>query len=485
MIIYLDGHTLKYEVENICRMFFPFERVSPAEGAPQGEDRYIHTLLTQTPQGAQLTARVCMDGSITEETALCTETAKAQLEYAFASLLFPMLHQRTGIRPAWGLLTGIRPVKLYREMAGKLGAPKAQQKLEQDWLVLPKKTALLTETEAHESKVLALSRRESFSLYISIPFCPSRCSYCSFVSHSIELARKLLPEYVRLLCEEIAYTADLAARLGLRLETVYMGGGTPTTLSAEDLRQVLGAVVRHFDLSNVREFTVEAGRPDTITEEKLLALRECGVGRVSINPQTLNPQVLAATRRGHTVEQFWETYQLAQRIGFDSINVDLIAGLPLDTPPSFAATVDAITEAQPGNITVHTLAIKRAAELGPEGHLLEQYRGVEHMIDYGYHRLADYGYHPYYLYRQKNTAANLENTGFCLPGKDGLYNVYIMDETHTILAVGAGGVSKLKNPDTERIERVFNYKYPYEYNSGFQEILRRKQAVEEFYTFPL
>jgi oxygen-independent coproporphyrinogen-3 oxidase len=291
---------------------------------------------------------------------------------------------------------------------------------------------------------------------------------------------KLIPEYLEKLCEEIRFTGDMVKRLGLRLDTVYFGGGTPTTLTAGQLEQLMTTVAESFDTSQVREYTVEAGRPDTVTEEKLRTLKAHGCKRISINPQTLNDSVLEAIGRKHTAREFYQSFELARRVGFDVINTDIIAGLPTDTVESFKNTVDSLIDLAPENITVHTLSIKRAARLnrGDRG-VLEN--PADKMVEYATKRLLESGYKPYYLYRQKNMLENLENIGWAKSGCESLYNIYIMEEVQTILAMGAGGSTKLVDRENHRLERVFNYKFPLEYNKHFDLMIQRKKETEEFY----
>ena len=291
-----------------------------------------------------------------------------------------------------------------------------------------------------------------------------------------------MPTYVECLKKELAFTGDEMRALGLRLETIYFGGGTPTTLSAEALSELFSVIEKHFDLSHLREYTVEAGRPDTVTAEKFAAIAAAGADRISINPQTLQDTVLRAIGRKHTVAQFYDAFNLARRCGMKHINTDLIAGLPEDTPAGFAETLSGILALEPESITVHTLCLKRASNLV-----------LRHRSDYGDRReaaqmiartgavLPQNGYHPYYLYRQSRAVSNQENTGWAKPGKEGLYNVYIMDETHTIVGCGAGAVTKLKKPHSDYLERVFNYKFPYEYTARFDDMLKRKEQVRAFY----
>lgn len=293
----------------------------------------------------------------------------------------------------------------------------------------------------------------------------------------------MLPEYVDNLVKEIDFTAKMIAELGLKLETVYVGGGTPTTLSAEQLRQVCGEIAACFDLSALREYTVEAGRADTITEEKLRALKEAGVTRISINPQTFNDDVLAAIGRKHTAAEAIHCFELARRIGHGCINMDFIAGLPGDSYDSFCRTIEQALALGPENITVHTLTVKRSSELLADGGFsMEELRDpIADMVGYAQSRLLESGYLPYYLYKQKNTPGNLENVGYCRAGFEGYYNIYMMEEIHTVLACGGAAVTKLVEPETHRLERIFNYKYPYEYITHFDEVLRRKEKAAELY----
>ena len=481
----LCGNDFRYELEAVFRIFAGSARITITESMTEPESGdYVFA----AREGSRLFAAAVMSGRRAEECETL-DIPQDSPEYGREServlgiLIYRALSRLTGRTPSWGVLTGIRPVKLvYKYWERGFSDEEIVRELSERYLVSERKSRVLLRTAHREREALALSRPESFSLYLAVPFCPTRCRYCSFVSHSIDKAGRLVPEYVELLRREIAHTGDIARSLGLRLETVYMGGGTPTTLSAEQLSTVLGEVRRSFDLSAIREFTVEAGRPDTITGDKLDALIDCGVDRISINPQTMNDAVLENIGRRHTAAQTLEAYSLAKKRPFKCINMDLIAGLPGDDAGSFARTVDMITALEPENITVHTLSIKRAAGLNENGEEIFSSANGEasRMLDYAYGALETHGYLPYYLYRQKNTLDNLENVGFSREGFDGLYNIYIMEETHSILAVGAGGVTKLCAPDG-RIERSFNYKYPYEYNSRFDTVLERKESVREFY----
>ncbi len=486
MKLYVCDTAFHYELEKLCRLFYPFEKIQVAvsDGLPPEEDDTVCALRQEEDGGYRLIGRVKVGGRAFEKTDRLEDRADAaECERRLAVLLYECFASLTGMRPRWGILTGVRPAKLMRRLTEEIGEGAAADYFESKLLVSPEKIALCREVGASEDAITALSQPDSFSLYISIPFCPSRCSYCSFVSHSVEKAGRLIPGYVELLQKEIARTGRLAAEAALRLETVYIGGGTPTTLSAEQLARVMAAVAAHFDLSCLREYTVEAGRPDTITAEKLRAMKAGGATRISINPQTMEDRVLAAVGRRHTAAQTEEAFRLARRLGFDNINMDLIAGLPADTVAGFARTMDRILELDPESVTIHTLSMKRASRLSMGGLLPEQEAGktAEEMVELGGRRLREAGIRPYYMYRQSKTVGNLENVGYAKRGYEGLYNVYIMDETHSILACGASGVTKLRDPNSPHIERIFNFKYPYEYSSRFDEMTARKDRVRTFY----
>lgn len=477
MNLYVKNHNFHFELENLTRLFFPNEKITVIRDFSEPQPPYIYTEVSD-----KITISVNIGSFNKSETAVKKLTDDDN-ELVSAQLLYKLLCDFTGLTQPWGILTGVRPVKLLRRLAEESNEEQAVKKFEKDFFVSNEKIALSRETEHNERKILELSKPESFSLYVGIPFCPSRCSYCSFVMASIERAEKLIEPYTKLLCEEIKRTAEIANKLGLRLETVYFGGGTPTTLSAEQLDTVLGTVNQSFDMSTCREFTVEAGRPDTIDIAKLFALKENKVDRISINPQTVNDEVLKTIGRKHTAQQFFDAFELARKCGFDNINTDLIAGLPTDTPESFKNSLDSIVRLNAECITVHTLCMKRASRLTTEGVTLDlqQARDAREMLAYTQNILGKNEYIPYYMYRQSRMVGNLENVGWSKKGFESLYNVYVMDETHTILACGSGGVTKLKRNNPDYLERIFNFKYPYEYIDRFDELIQRKSGIMQFY----
>lgn len=477
MNLYVKNHNFHFELENLTRLFFPNEKITVIRDFSEPQPPYIYTEVSD-----KITISVNIGSFNKSETAV-KKLADDDNELVSAQLLYKLLCDFTGLTQPWGILTGVRPVKLLRRLAEESNEEQAVKKFEKDFFVSNEKIALSRETEHNERKILELSKPESFSLYVGIPFCPSRCSYCSFVMASIERAEKLIEPYTKLLCEEIKQTAEIANKLGLRLETVYFGGGTPTTLSAEQLDTVLKTVNKSFDMSTCREFTVEAGRPDTIDIAKLFALKENKVNRISINPQTVNDEVLKTIGRKHTAQQFFDAFELARKCGFDNINTDLIAGLPTDTPESFKNSLDSIVRLNAECITVHTLCMKRASRLTTEGVTLDlqQARDAREMLAYTQNILGQNEYIPYYMYRQSRMVGNLENVGWSKKGFESLYNVYVMDETHTILACGSGGVTKLKRNNPDYLERIFNFKYPYEYIDRFDELIQRKSGIMQFY----
>lgn len=477
MNLYVKNHNFHFELENLTGLFFPNEKITVIRDFSEPQPPYIYTEVSD-----KITISVNIGSFNKSETAVKKLTDDDN-ELVSAQLLYKLLCDFTGLTQPWGILTGVRPVKLLRRLAEESSEEQAVKKFEKDFFVSNEKIALSRETEHNERKILELSKPESFSLYVGIPFCPSRCSYCSFVMASIERAEKLIEPYTKLLCEEIKRTAEIANKLGLRLETVYFGGGTPTTLSAEQLDTVLRTVNKSFDMSTCREFTVEAGRPDTIDIAKLFALKENKVDRISINPQTVNDEVLKTIGRKHTAQQFFDAFELARKCGFDNINTDLIAGLPTDTPESFKNSLDSIVRLNAECITVHTLCMKRASRLTTEGVTLDlqQARDAREMLAYTQNILGQNEYIPYYMYRQSRMVGNLENVGWSKKGFESLYNVYVMDETHTILACGSGGVTKLKRNNPDYLERIFNFKYPYEYIDRFDELIQRKSGIMQFY----
>ena len=485
MNLCLINHNFRYEIEKLIRIFLPFEKIAFFDSVVPDDNTVITEIKTIGKDIYAFAELNIKDKKYSDKCLISKDTddLEQEKELRLAICLYNCFTFASGYYPQWGILTGVRPAKLFSRLSGSMGSKNAEEYFRDSFKVSDKKIELCKKTRLGEEKIISLSKSNSFSLYISIPFCPTRCSYCSFVSHSVEQAKKLIPKYVEKLCEEIALTGKKARELNLRLETVYIGGGTPTTLSAEQIKTVMDTVKENFDLSDCLEYTVEAGRPDTITEDKLIAIKNGGATRISINPQTMNDSVLETIGRKHTSAQTVESFKLARTLGFNNINMDLIAGLPSDTYDSFKETLDKVSKLNPESVTVHSLSMKRSSNLTIKGDFPEIEIGkiASDMVDYANTFLIKKGIFPYYMYRQSKTVGNLENVGYAKKGAECLYNVYIMDETHSILACGASAVTKLREPGGNYIERIFNFKYPYEYIDRFNDIIARKDGINEFY----
>ncbi len=482
------NNKFRYETENLLRLFFPDIKVHEDENNRDCKELCITEL-----KDKEITVTIKI-GDIFE-----TESEKLSLadkcfdesddsffERKIALLLFDILKEKTGYTPPWGILTGVRPAKLMTNLSKKYGEKAAKEYFINELKVSEDKTELAMKVAKTEALIIEKSKPDSFSLYVAIPFCPSRCSYCSFVSHSNDSAKKLIPRYVEKVCEELVYTAKIANDLNLKLQSVYIGGGTPTVLTAEQLKKITDTIGENFNLSEALEYTIEAGRPDSTTREKLVVMKNSLCNRISINPQTFNDDVLKVIGRNHSGEDAVNCFNTAREIGFDNINMDLIAGLPSDDFESFENTLEKAISIGPENITVHTLSLKRSSNIVTESRETNSGALASKMLSLCQKRLTEEGYIPYYMYRQSKCLGNLENVGWAKKDCEGLYNVYMMEECHTVLAVGAGAVTKLKAPKGPEIERIFNYKYPYEYIDDFDEILKRKNYVFDFYSkFPL
>lgn len=474
MILKVINHPFEFDMKNLCTIFFPYEKIKS-----QGDNENI--IIVTEKNGSCLTVDAVVYDNKLKNSYILKEGDDEATE--MSALLYRTLFSLLGFLPPWGILFGVRPAKLMHRYVDAIGEENAKKYFIEKFLATPEKTDLAIEVMKHENSIIQLSKNNSCSLYVSIPFCPTRCSYCSFVSHSIERTKSLVEPYVGLLCKELERISKIIKELSLNLETVYFGGGTPTTLNAKQLGEIFKTIENNFDLSSLREYTVEAGRPDTVFEDKLLTMKAAGVSRISINPQTFNDEVLETIGRRHTSKQTIDAYELAVKCGFDNINMDFIAGLPKDNLASFKNSIDTAVNMGAQSVTVHTLALKSGAYIVTKDLTfdLTDRLTTSEMVDYSNSRLKNSGYYPYYMYRQSKSLGNLENVGWCKPGKDCLYNVFMMDETHSVFAAGAGAVTRLKAPVSGKIERIYNFKYPYEYLDRFDEILDRKEGIFDFY----
>lgn len=464
----LTGHDLKHAAEEMLLQLLPAALLR--QNTDDGVQDFCHSALheqagmmvvdTQTRlSGVVRTSQRQADVTGQDEMAR-KRTASELVKLGIYDTVAPSLQTP----PDWGALTGVRPAKLVRSLLDRgLTRGQVAERFRSRYFVSPARTALAVRCAAYAQQALEQMEDNTVSLYLGIPFCPSRCAYCSFVSSSIEKSADLIAPYVDALCEEVRKTGQLLRERGQKVTSVYIGGGTPTTLSAEQLARLMDVTANAMDFSALREYTVEAGRPDTITPEKLRAIRAGGADRVSINPQTMEDAVLERIGRRHSAQDVVRAYEQARAAGFPVINMDTIAGLDGDTPEGFAHTIEQLVQLDPENITVHTLAIKRGADLSDRAGNAAQQDTVAQMLDFAMDCLPRAGYGPYYLYRQKFSAGGFENVGWCKPDTESFYNIAMMEEIQTILSCGAGGVSKRVERDTGRITRYNAPKYPREY----------------------
>ena len=488
MKLYYRGHNYKYAAEQMLLTLFPTERPEYADAPPgPGEDALVLSLSrgeTWATATAALTwggaeyraARRCRVSELTDQL-FADRALQRILKLAFYDAGTAAL----GKEPPWGALTGVRPVKIpAKAMLAGASPAQAEKVLRDTYRVSPGRRKLAMDcAQASLAAQRSLGEHE-VSLYVGIPFCPTRCAYCSFVSADVGRALKLIDPFLDALSQEIQAAGAMLEGAGLKVRTVYFGGGTPTTLTAPQLDRLMGELAEHIDLSACTEYTVEAGRPDTITAEKLAVLKRRGCDRVSVNPQSMSDAVLAAMGRAHRAADILRAFALVRESGIGCVNMDLIAGLPGDSADGFRASLDQVLSLAPENVTVHTLALKKGSRLMEGETPLPPGEDVAAMLDYAWRALRESGQIPYYLYRQKYMSGSFENVGWCLPGTESLYNICMMEELHTIVSLGGGGVTKLVDRHTGYIQRVANAKYPQEYIQKIDAICADKARVAEF-----
>ena len=485
MKLYLYGHDYKYAAEQMLLTLFPAQRPEYPAGPPApGEDALVlslHRGAVWATATAALSyggreyraARRCRTAELTDP--LSTDRALQRiLKLAF----YDAGTAARGGEPPWGALTGVRPVKIpTKAMLAGAGPAQAERLLRDTYRVTEGRRRLAMDCAGASLAALRSLAPGEVSLYVGIPFCPTRCAYCSFVSADVGKTLSMLEPYAQALCREIAAAGAMLKRAGRKVRSVYFGGGTPTTLSAQQLDLVMSALEQHVDLSGCTEYTVEAGRPDTITAEKLSVLRDHGCDRISVNPQSMSEAVLRAIGRSHTPEDILKAWDLVAQAGFPVRNMDLIAGLPADSETGFRDSLDRVIALDPENITVHTLALKKGSRLMLEGSGLPTPEAVAAMLDYAWQTLRSAGYVPYYLYRQKYMSGGFENVGWCRPGTESLYNICMMEELHTIVSLGSGGVTKLIDPAAGSLKRLSNPKFPKEYIEHIDDIIAQKEEI--------
>ena len=451
MKLILKGTDDSFDVIALSNLFFPRDGFTEEKGKR----------LTVTKSGDTFEAVLEWNGTTWSSAHKVYQNLHDGERCAIKRACYDVFSKATSIQSPWGILSGVRPVRFYESLS-QLYGEKTEEILRDFYLVTQEKIDLCKQTILHQAQAQQQNRAGDAGMYVSIPFCPSRCKYCSFVSHVTGDENRLIPEYVDLLKREVAEKAALAKENGHRITTLYIGGGTPTTLTAEQMNDLMTTVAKHVDVSSLLEYTVEAGRPDTITEEKLNVIEGNGATRISVNPQTLNDEILQRVGRWHTVEDFYRAYRQARNFSM-AVNVDLIAGLPGDTPTKFEDTMQRICELDPHNVTVHTLYLKRAADFGEESpeEFMKNAENAVRMVEISQKYCREKGYFPYYLYRQKNTVGNLENVGYAKEGYESPYNIYMMDDLQPIYGVGANATTKRLENGT--VSRVCNTKFAYNY----------------------
>ena len=474
MKLLLIGHEDRYAVEQLQLALFPLEPMTAEFEGDGAVSRLIR-------EGDSLIARtsVCLDGvtrTAVVEMPACDETVSDRrqiLQQSYYKAALPFLKKA----PAWGALSGVRPTKLTtRCLKAGLSDEETIRHMERVYFVTPRRAKLSLDCSKATMEAAAKLSKDDVSLYVGIPFCPTRCAYCSFVSRTIGKRTELMEPYLEALHKELRRTGELMATSGKTVRTIYIGGGTPTTLTSAQMEALLTCIRESFDLSRCIEFTVEGGRPDTLDQEKLHVIAQGGADRMSINPQTMIDSVLRACGRRHSAADVETAYRQAVEAGYSAINMDLIAGLPTDDFDGFRHSLDAVIGLDPANITVHTLAIKKGADLYEKREGLSPDDEVARMVDYAEDTLRGAGYEPYYLYRQKYMSGSFENVGWCKPGTACLYNIYMMEELHTIISVGGGGMNKVNLPDGT-LKRFHNPKFPEQYIDMIEDVLNQKEEL--------
>ena len=468
MNLTLIGHEDRYAVEQLQMALFPENPEGSAVSSLFRGKTWLTATAKITLNGKTVSAARRLKAD--EETVRLRRRILQQSYYLAAIQLLER-------KPAWGALAGVRPTKITTKHLLEGGTPASAERLMRDvYYVTPERRQLAVDCSESTVKAVSLMDKDDLSVYVGIPFCPTRCSYCSFVSRTVGKKTDLLDKYLAALEREIQVTARLMKESGKHLLTLYIGGGTPSILSTPQMIHLLDTLRESFDFSRCIEFTVEGGRPDTLDPEKLRAIREHGADRMSINPQTMEDSVLRACGRPHTGADVIRAYRQAEEAGFSAINMDLIAGLPTDDFDGFRRSLDAVASLNPANITVHTLALKKGADLFEKREGLSTAEEVSRMVDYSNATLRNLSYKPYYLYRQKYMSGSFENVGWSREGLDCLYNIYMMEELHTIVSLGGGGMNKVNLPDGT-LQRFHNPKFPEQYIEMIDSVCRQKEEL--------
>ncbi len=485
MKIILNGKINRTYVQSLCMMFFHGIKFPLDDNASDDLELYVEA----TEKSSEICCKARLKGNAkeSEAEATCSVSNKDSLDKTYKKVVgqavFLVGERFTGKRIDWGILSGIRPSKVVSDLLEKYTEKEVIQILKTEYFLSESKAELVTEVAKNEMGIVNSTNLTECSIYISIPFCPSRCAYCSFISYAGKKLFSLIPSYIEKLVLDIKEASLMIKENKLFLKSIYIGGGTPTILSSDQLEKLLSVINECFNVNELAEFTLEGGRPDTITDEKLFIAKKYGVTRISVNPQTLNDRVLEKIGRKHTVKDFLEAYEKVKESNIKFINTDLIAGLDDDSFDSFKKTVDTIIDLDPDNVTVHSFCVKKSAQVLEDDKTVYSRENsyARDSVDYAYKALLERGYFPYYMYRQKNTVENLENVGYAKKDSVGLYNVFMMSDAHSVFGIGAGATTKLIKSDElgeKKLLRIFSPKYPYEYLRENQNI---KERVKDFF----
>ncbi len=484
------GHDYGFELENVIRLFYKDKKVVFSTQESLSFERGILILSKAVEEKGKYVIETSLrdDASgyfdsleiILQDTEDVSRSNKKILKQELKRQIYIALKNYTKTDQPWGTLTGIRPGKIVYDML-EAGEDKGSilKKLMEYYFLSEKKSELIYKIAQTEKRILGKSVPNMVSLYIGIPFCPSRCLYCSFISDTIEKYKDSIESYLDTLKYEITQVNGIIKEMGYKIQSIYIGGGTPTSISSVQLKELLNHIESEFDMSHLEEYTLEAGRPDSIDAEKLKVIKDSKVDRISINPQSMNNSTLKLIGRNHSPEDVVRAFKLARSMGFDNINMDVIIGLPGETNSMFSDTLSRIRDLGPESLTVHAMAIKRSSKLNEDKDKYSMISPEEAnaMLETAEQFTESMGLHPYYLYRQKNVAGNLENVGYCKPGLESIYNIQIMEEKQTILAMGAGAITKVVYTEDGRIERAFNVKNVEQYIDRIDEMIERKRVL--------
>jgi len=486
--IYLSGHAFEYETKDIVSLFYSEPVVFvKASDKPLSQKRglFIMSIASETEGKIELFTKVQREDTFFEYK-MSVEIPKSPIVHKRTVRrmvkrgILNVLRQLESKEIPWGILTGIRPTKILRELEERgFSSDSIFQQLEQEFGVSEEKANLMLKVTQNEKRIMLNSDSNSISIYLGIPFCPDRCLYCSFTTNPIKRFNNLVEPFMAAVNREIESVGEIIRQKGWKIETLYVGGGTPTSLNYEHMKKLLQILDKEFGLQRIKEITVEAGRPDTLDQGKIRILKEFGVNRISINPQTMHEATLKLIGRNHSVESIHRAFEIARGADFNNINMDIIAGLPGENLDMFDLTMKEIRQLKPESITIHTLALKKGSKLfrQKESYFLPEDAVVEEMLEKCRTESNEMGMIPYYMYRQKNMIGLQENVGYCMPSKECIYNIKMIEEVQNIIALGPGGVSRIMDFETRKINKTYNDRSTEGYISRIDEMIKKKEGA--------